>query len=729
MNEKNQCKSKTQEIIASILGGRSDEPLTPPMNEMGQKKFKSYDPTHQDYLDAGLLPLLCRGYHRKYNSRTDNPEKDYKKAKEPVFPGWNENEYYPPSPDRITEWEQAGGWLGWRIPKGVIALDVEDNEDIDQIRMICQEGGNEPGLHATNNGIHFLFHIDKDSLSGESKVFTKCGAKVTYRLGGKNYLILAPTNSRRWRNWKPLLDLPLLPDDLLPYDRKSLPDLLNCLSWAVRRAYRDGHLSGYEDLDAALMGFLLSCKLEKENINRAFQIIFGPKYDNRQTDKMIERTRTRLNGGDPILGTGTFLQRVKEQNLREVERFGRELQAVTGTRREIVKNVPIAHQFNLVSAKDLLQEPEERTQWIWEGILPEGGMSLLVAKPKVGKSTLALNLAISVSRGQDFLGRTTLPTGVVYLALEEKRSQIRKRLEAMNVEDEPLCLHFGLAPKGAIEQIDALLAETGAGLLIVDTLQKLARVRDLNDYASVTTTLEPLLAVARARNCHVLLTHHAGKADRTDGDEILGSTALLGAVDTAILLKKREQGRTLSTVQRYGENLPETVIVLGEDYSLSVAGTLDDAKKEGVWAEIRTALETSPGLTESEIIEAVNCRKIETASALRWALSKQMVTREGTGKRGAPFRYKMLPPVPPIYIREGERETLFSSETMGNHKGNSPPEKNEKSKMSGRENSENIRHSPVYSTDTSLEQPELFPQKGVGKGKEGELKNLRGGLI
>ena len=49
------------------------------------------------------------------------------------------------------------------------------------------------------------------------------------------------------------------------------------------------------------------------------------------------------------------------------------------------------------------EEPE--TEWLWEGILPAGGLSLLVAKPKVGKTTLAFRLGFAVTSGKDFLGR------------------------------------------------------------------------------------------------------------------------------------------------------------------------------------------------------------------------------------------------------------------------------------------------------------------------------------
>ena len=69
--------------------------------------------------------------------------------------------------------------------------------------------------------------------------------------------------------------------------------------------------------------------------------------------------------------------------------------------------------FSLISARELLDQPTEEVRWLWDGILLQGGMSLLIAKPKVGKSTLARCLAVAVSRGSPFLGRKTVQAPVV----------------------------------------------------------------------------------------------------------------------------------------------------------------------------------------------------------------------------------------------------------------------------------------------------------------------------
>jgi len=319
-----------------------------------------------------------------------------------------------------------------------------------------------------------------------------------------------------------------------------------------------------------------------------------------------------------------------------------------------------SHRFRLVSAQELLMHQGETARWLWDEILPQGGSSLMVAKPKVGKSTLALNLSLAVTRGDCFLGRATMPSAVIYLALEEKEAEVQRKLQALRLKDEPLHFHFGLAPSRATEQIDNLLAATGAGLLVVDTLQKLARIKDLNDYAQVSRALEVPLAVARARNCHILLVHHAGKTDRSDGDEILGSTALLGAVDTALFLKKRDQGRTLSTLQRYGDDLGELLVLLQEDGSLITGGSLAEVKRADVWAEIENVLKDRSEMTTEEIREATDRRKAEVIFALKWAYEMGRISRQGTGRRGDAFRYSLqsfCSAVPAIYMGMAGTET------------------------------------------------------------------------
>jgi AAA domain len=205
-----------------------------------------------------------------------------------------------------------------------------------------------------------------------------------------------------------------------------------------------------------------------------------------------------------------------------------------------------------------------------------------------------------------------------------------------------LVFHFGSAPLDALKQVEPLIVETQARLLIIDVLQKFCRLRDLNDYAQVTNTLEPLMSAARKQGCHILLTHHAGKADRPDGDDILGSTGLLGGVDTSIHIKKRDKRRTFFTIQRYGEDTPETVIQLTEAGSLESIGSREEVEVEQTEPLIIDALRDGGSLAVNDLCETVEKRKALVLKALGWLTEKGQLTKSGSGKKGDPYKYSVL---------------------------------------------------------------------------------------
>jgi hypothetical protein len=215
----------------------------------------------------------------------------------------------------------------------------------------------------------------------------------------------------------------------------------------------------------------------------------------------------------------------------------------------------------LTRLNDLFNEPEDNVTWQVEGILPTGGFSVLASKPKTGKSTLARNLALCTAQGELFLSRGVQKGPVIYYALEEKRSEVRRHFQDMGATgEEEIHIYSGSAPIDAIMQIREATEQIRPVLIIIDPLFRLARVRDGNDYAAVTQALEPLLILARETGAHVLCVHHTGKGDRQGGDSVLGSTAIFSTADTLLLMKRYEYYRTIHSIQRYGEDVEETTL-------------------------------------------------------------------------------------------------------------------------------------------------------------------------
>ncbi len=297
----------------------------------------------------------------------------------------------------------------------------------------------------------------------------------------------------------------------------------------------------------------------------------------------------------------------------------------------------------LTSLSDLLAEPAEAIDYVIDGLLITGGVSLLIAKPKVGKSTLARNAGLCVARGQPFLNRLTAEGPVVYLALEEKRTEVRRHFARMDAMEEPIFIHVGSAPQDALEELQGAIATHLPVLAIIDPLFKLVRFRDGNDYTEVSRAMEPLIELARSTGCHLLCVHHQGKGERSGGDAVLGSTALFGAVDTLLVMKRNTDGqRTLETIQRYGEDMPATLMQLDSVTGIiSAGGDVALLKLEETESAILNVL-SGELLPEIEIRNRVKGNESLTAKALRDLVAKGQVRRNGTGKKGDPYFYSVM---------------------------------------------------------------------------------------
>ena len=119
-----------------------------------------------------------------------------------------------------------------------------------------------------------------------------------------------------------------------------------------------------------------------------------------------------------------------------------------------------------------------------------------------------------MSRGGDVIGGRCQQGTVWYLALEDKRSEVRRHFRQMGANGrEPIRFLFDQPGHHVIAQMRTLAKTEAPILIFVDTVQRLIKARDLNDYAEVTTKLTPLLTLARDTGAAVLLIHHAGKGD------------------------------------------------------------------------------------------------------------------------------------------------------------------------------------------------------------------------
>jgi hypothetical protein len=324
---------------------------------------------------------------------------------------------------------------------------------------------------------------------------------------------------------------------------------------------------------------------------------------------------------------------------------------------------PERTKIHLTTLKDLLSNRTEETEWLWEDRLVVGSLSICAAKPKVGKSTLARNLALAVARGELFLRGSVKKGPVVYLALEERAEDLAADFRTMGADGGE---DIAFADRGLMQNVIEMVRERKPVLLVIDPLFRLVRVKDEKGYAELYNALGPLIDVGRETGTHILCLHHSSKLPRSDAiDSPIGSTALGGAVSTLLIMRRTDSYRTLQTVQRIGEDLREVVLEFDPDTKiLSLGGDRKNAEVAELEKRIMDFLSSqNRSLTEPEINAGVAGRNEHKRRAIRKLTDQDLVVRIGTGRRNDPFHYRIACILVPDSVEESrdhkpDRSTL-----------------------------------------------------------------------
>jgi len=202
-----------------------------------------------------------------------------------------------------------------------------------------------------------------------------------------------------------------------------------------------------------------------------------------------------------------------------------------------VKALPVIRACDMETTS-----PEAR--WLVRNFWPRQGVGIIGGQPKLGKSWLGLDLAISVASGTSCLGyfpvTQTGPT-LVFLA-EDGLSEVRARIEAIcthrGLDIKKLDLHVITAPVLRLDvdeqrqQLQATLEVIKPRLLLLDPLVRLHRL-DENSSQDVSLLLGFLREMQRACDLSIALVHHASKKQRgRPGQSLRGSSDLHAFVDT-----------------------------------------------------------------------------------------------------------------------------------------------------------------------------------------------------
>lgn len=226
----------------------------------------------------------------------------------------------------------------------------------------------------------------------------------------------------------------------------------------------------------------------------------------------------------------------------------------------------------------------KRPVWLVESVLTEGACGFIAGEPKVWKSWVGYDLAMSVATGADFLGtfRVANPGPVLYIQEEDPLPVLKTRgakiwagksIDTLELDSEGGI--FWLPPKeerafdpdiNAYVQQGVTLSDEAwilwldetlekgmklkkktepYRLMLIDTLMMTAGDVDENRAQEMTSKIfRPLKVLSRKHNCALMVVHHLGKTDKARmGQRMLGSVANHAWAEDSLYLSRAGKDR------------------------------------------------------------------------------------------------------------------------------------------------------------------------------------------
>lgn len=215
----------------------------------------------------------------------------------------------------------------------------------------------------------------------------------------------------------------------------------------------------------------------------------------------------------------------------------------------------------------------EPPQELIEGMLIEGGMTVIYGDSNTGKSFLTLDMAAHVSLGLPWFGRRVRQGAVVYLAAESPRSivdraralgqHLKVNLDQLFIVNCPIDLFDAngdtTAVVDTIKEIEAKY-NVKVCMAVADTLARVIGAGDENKASDMGVLVQHIDLIRAALGIQFIVIHHTGK-DAAKGAR--GSSALRAATDTEIEVSDKGEGRPKEFKVTKQRDLPGKNEVMG----------------------------------------------------------------------------------------------------------------------------------------------------------------------
>jgi hypothetical protein len=309
-----------------------------------------------------------------------------------------------------------------------------------------------------------------------------------------------------------------------------------------------------------------------------------------------------------------------------------------------------------------LSVQDEPIPWAVEGWLARGGAALLGGEPKLGKTTTAQHLAVSLASGLPWLGLVQIrggPYRVLYLDEENGDRLAARRMRhlagSMGVELPELPLRYLTRNRLNLDRADRLralmddVADFRPDFVVFDSLVRF-HGRDENDNRAMADFFGRVVSRLAADGIGSILLHHLAKPgkDRAAGDlihRLRGASDIVAAVDEVWTLSSSRSGtRTLRHELTRWDEPSDSLDVTIERGGLT-ARESDDAVADVILDTLSTA--ASEGALRQVILDACSeagyvGRSVSKALTSMWRRNR--LRKLQTGRKTTYWLAEFAPP-------------------------------------------------------------------------------------
>jgi RecA-family ATPase len=283
---------------------------------------------------------------------------------------------------------------------------------------------------------------------------------------------------------------------------------------------------------------------------------------------------------------------------------------------QIMTTPPSDRPLALVTPCQWKDIPLEPMRWLATHRIPADDVTILSSDGAGGKTTLGLQLAVSVACDLgDWIGTTTSTGPVIFYSAEEPEKEMRRRLDRIARKrginpDEIANLHFHfaepdeavlgistpsgkIAPTATFHALAKSVADTKPSLLIVDTIAAVYGGGQ-NDRFQVRTFINRFRRLARDTACAIVLLDHPSLSGMNSDTGRSGNVDWRNAVRGFLYMRTtagddgvEDRGfRELEVVKTNYGPVGEKVRLRWEDGSFVIKGSLSTPQQAAAVAKI-----------------------------------------------------------------------------------------------------------------------------------------------